>query len=99
MATDLAHLVRLERPIGRLAGAIERFLDESPWSPRRHRIAFGVVLAFACGAGFTLWHIVREGPPPSLELPIAFTLLGTAGVLAAYFGTLVPLRLIRPPDR
>ena len=98
LAIDLAGLVRLDRPIGRLAAALERFLDGSSWSPRRHRIAFGVVLAIGCGLSFSLWHIVREGPPPDLVAPVVFTTLGAIGVLAAYFGTLVPLRLLRPPS-
>jgi hypothetical protein len=96
LATELAGLIRLDRPVRRLAATLERFLDGSSWSPRRHRIAFGIVLALACGVGFSLWHTIREGPPPDLVAPMVFTLLGGAGVLAAYFGTLVPLRLLRP---
>jgi hypothetical protein len=97
LAVDLSRLVRLDAPVNRLVGAVERFLDGSAWSPRRHRIAFGVLLAIASGLAFTLWHVVREGPPPSLEAPLVFTLLGAAGVLAGYLVALVPLRLLRPP--
>jgi hypothetical protein len=96
LAIDLAALVRLDRPVGRLAAWIERTLDGASWSPRRHRIAFGIVLGLACGMGFSLWHTIREGPPPDLVAPVVFTILGGAGVVAAYFGTLVPLRLLRP---
>ena len=99
LATDLAALVRLERPVARLASRIERLLEEASWSPRRHRVAFGVVLGVACGTGFSLWHVIREGPPPDPVAPVVFTILGTAGVLAGYFGTVVPLRLLRPPAR
>jgi hypothetical protein len=98
LAIDIARLVRLHRPVGRLAAALERYLDRSPWSPRRHRVAFGVVLAVASGLSLSVWHIVREGPPPDLVAPVVFTTLGGIGVLAAYFATLVPLRLLRPPE-
>lgn len=97
LAIDLAGLVHLDRPVRRVADLVEGFLDTSALSPRRHPIAFGVLAAAACGLAFTVWHLVREGPPPSIVAPVAFTILGTAGVLAAYLGTLRPLRLLRPP--
>ena len=55
------------------------------------------MLALAAGSSFSVWHAIREGQPPSLVVPIAFTVLLGSGVLAAYLGTVGPLRLLRPP--
>ena len=97
LAIDLAGIVHLGRPVEHVADVVEAFLDRSPASPRRHPIGFGFLLATACGLGLTLWHVVREGPPPTLVGPLVFTTLGAAGVLVAYLVTLRPLRLLRPP--
>jgi hypothetical protein len=97
LATDVAGLVGIRRPVERLAAAIEAFLDGSPLSPRRHRLAFGVVVALAAAVAFDVWHALREGPWIDATVPLIFGLLIAAGVLAAYLGTVVPLRLLRPP--
>ena len=60
--------------------------------------AFGVVLALGCGLALSLWHTIREGPPPNGVVPAVITILGAVGVLAGSFGRLVPRRLLRPPS-
>ena len=96
IARDVALRVVIARPIARAALAVERFLDASRLSPRRHRIAFGVVLAVASAAAYDVWHAIREGPWANDVAPVVFgTLLGS-GVLAIYLGTVGPLRLLRP---
>jgi hypothetical protein len=97
LATDLARPLGLRRPAERLAAVIERFLDGSAVSPRRHRLLFGVVLALAAAVAFDLWHAIREGPWASFVVPVIFGALLASGVLAIYLGTLGPLRLLRPP--
>jgi hypothetical protein len=100
LASEIATAIGLGRQGERLATAIERFLDGSPVSPRRHRWLFGAVLAVAAAVAFDVWHAFREGPWANLFAPIAFGILLAAGVLAAYLGTVIPLRLLRPqPDR
>jgi len=97
LATDVAGAVGLRRPVERLASWIETFLDRSAASPRRHRIIFGVVLALGAAVAFDVWHAIREGPWAAPWVPLLFgTLIGSA-ILAAYLGTLKPLRLLRPP--
>ena len=99
LAADLGRPVGLRTPIERFAAALERFLEGSGWSPRRHRIAFGIAASLGIGVAFALWHSLREGPPPSPAVPLVFAALIGSGVLAAYLGTLGPLRLLRPPAR
>lgn len=86
--------------IGRgLAAGVARFLDRSPISPRRHRLAFGVLLAIAGSLSVVVWHAIREGPWASPLAAIVFGLLPLAGILAIYLATLAPLRLLRAaPD-
>jgi hypothetical protein len=98
LAGELAGVVGLGRPVERLTSALEGFLDGSPISPRRHRVAFGLVLALAVAIAFDAWHAIREGPWAQAWVPVLFGSLISAGILAAYFGTLVPLRLLRPVD-
>jgi hypothetical protein len=97
IATDLATAIGLRRPVERLAAALEAFLDRSAISPRRHRWAFGVLVALAAGVAFDVWHAVREGPWIDATVPVIFGTLVAAGVLAIYLGTVIPLRLLRPP--
>jgi hypothetical protein len=97
LAADVARLLGVRRPVERVAEAVERFLDGSPLSPRRHRLLFGVVLALAAAVAFDSWHAIREGPWASLLVPVIFGILIASGVLAIYLGTLRPLRLLRPP--
>ena len=96
LADEVATVVGLRRPVERLASALERFLDGSPVSPRRHRLWFGVVLAVAVAGAYDGWHAIREGPWASAWVPVLFGSLIAAGILAIYLGTVVPLRLLRP---
>jgi hypothetical protein len=84
--------------IDRLTSVVDRFLATSPASPRRHRLAFGVVGAVAAGLAFDVWHAIVEGPWGSLFALGLFAVLTGAGVFAVYVATIGPLRLIRPPD-
>jgi hypothetical protein len=99
LITDIARPVGLRRPARSAADAIERFLDGSTVSPRRHRVLFGVVLALAAAVAFDAWHAIREGPWASGAVAVIFGVLLASGVLAIYLGTLGPLRLLRPPAR
>jgi hypothetical protein len=100
LAGEIATAIGIGDPVERLSGAIERFLDRSPISPRRHRWLFGAVLAIAAAVAFDVWHAFREGPWANLFAPVVFGILLGIGILAAYAGTVVPLRLLRPqPDR
>lgn len=91
--------IRLRRPVERFGSTLEGFLDGARWSPRRHRVAFGVVASLAIGVVYSGWHVLREGPPPNPGALVVFVLLMASGVLAAYLGTVAPLRLLRPPER
>jgi hypothetical protein len=95
LAEDLARPIGLGRPVGRLSVAIERFLDGSPLSPRRHRILFGIVLAVATAIAFDAWHVVVEGAWASPIVPLVVGTMMAIGVLGIYLGTVVPLRLLR----
>lgn len=97
LVADVGDRVGLRRPVDRFAAAVERFLDRSPLSPRRHRWLFGVILAIATAVAFDLWHAIREGPWLNGEVALLFGTLIAAGVLAIYLVTVVPLRLLRPP--
>jgi hypothetical protein len=97
LATDVAGPLRLRRPVEQLSEWIESFLDRSPISPRRHRILFGIALALAAAVAFDIWHVIREGPWAAIWVAVVFGTLVASGILAAYLGTLRPLRLLRPP--
>ncbi len=99
LASEVGAAIGLRRPIDGTAAAVERFLDGSSLSPRRHRWLFGVVLAVAAAIAFDVWHAIREGPWASLTPALIFGTLAAAGVLTVYLGTVVPLRLLRPPTR
>lgn len=99
LATDVARPLGLRRPARSAADAIERFLDGSTMSPRRHQLLFGVALAIVAAITFDAWHAIREGPWASLGAAVVFGILTGSGVLAIYVGTLGPLRLLRPPAR
>jgi hypothetical protein len=83
--------------VERFAAAVERFLDRSSVSPRRHRWLFGAVLALVAAITFDVWHAIREGPWINGGVPLVFGTLIATGVLAVYLGTVIPLRLLRPP--
>ena len=97
LAVEIAIAAGLGRPVERAARATEAFLDGSALSPRRHRFAFGLLLAVGAALAFVVWHAIREGPWISASVAIVFGSLIAVGVLVAYLGTVGPLRLLRPP--
>jgi hypothetical protein len=80
----------------RLTSVVERFLASSAASPRRHRLAFGLVAAVTAGLAYAQWHAIVEGAWASLFVAALFAVFTGGGVLAVYIATLGPLRLIRP---
>jgi hypothetical protein len=99
LARDGAALLPpIRTPVVRLTSVVDRFLAKSPASPRRHRLAFGVVGAVAAGLAFDVWHAIVEGPWGSLFALGLFATLTAAGVFAVYLATIGPLRLIRAAD-
>jgi hypothetical protein len=96
LAAEVAAAVGCRRPMDCLAARLQRFFDRSSLSPRRHRIWFGVVIALATAVAFDAWHAVREGPWANAGVAVTFGTLVATGILAAYLGTVIPLRLIRP---
>lgn len=84
--------------VDRLTSVADRFLATSPASPRRHRLAFGVVGAVAAGLAYSAWHAIVEGPWASTLVLGLFAVFTAAGVFAVYIATIGPLRLIRPAD-
>jgi hypothetical protein len=97
LAVEIAAAAGFGRPAERAARATEAFLDGSSVSPRRHRIAFGLVIAFVTAVAFDFWHAFREGPWINATVPLVVGALIAVGVLAVYLGTVFPLRLLRPP--
>ena len=98
LAVEVGARVRLGQAARRGSLAAERFLERSPVSPRRHRIGFGLALALAGGLAFVIWHAFREGPWATPGAALIFGSLAGIGILGAYGITLVPLRLLRPPE-
>jgi hypothetical protein len=99
LARDAAALIPPTRSfVDRLTSAVDRFLATSPASPRRHRLAFGVVGALAAGMAYDVWHAIIEGAWGSSFALVLFTVLVGGGVLAVYLAALAPLRLIRSAD-
>jgi hypothetical protein len=80
----------------RSASRLLRWADDSPFSPRRHRIAAGLVVGIAAGFGAVVWHAIREGAWASPPAAALFGTLMAFGVLGAYLLCLGPLRLLRP---
>jgi hypothetical protein len=93
---DLLGLVSEVPGAARVVRPLDRFLAESPASPRRHRLVFGILAAALAGVAFDVWHAIREGPWANLPVLLLFAALAGGGVLTIYLITLVPLRLIRP---
>jgi len=97
LGDELATRIRLLRPLRPVMTGAARFLDRSVLSPRRHRLAVGVLGAIATAVAFDAWHAFREGPwVPAGAL--VFGLLAGIGAIVIYGLTLRPLRLIRPAD-
>jgi hypothetical protein len=96
LARDGAALIPpIRTVIDRSTSALDRFLATSPASPRRHRLAFGVLAAVSAGLAYDVWHAIVEGAWGSLFALGLFSVLTAGGVLAVYLATLGPLRLIR----
>ena len=95
---DLLGLVAELPGATRVVQALDRFLADSPVSPRRHRLVFGVIAAALAGLAFDVWHALIEGPWTSVSVLILFGTLVAGGVFVVYAATLVPLRLIRPAN-
>ena len=59
------------------------FLDRSMLSPRRHRLAVGILGAFATAVAFDAWHAVVEGPWVPAGA-VVFGLLAGTGAIVIY---------------
>jgi hypothetical protein len=97
LAADVSRPIGLGDRVERIGVALDAILDRSPWSPRRHRLGFGLVVAVAAGVAFSAWHALREGPPEAPGVLVILAALMGSGVLAIYLATVGPLRLLRPP--
>lgn len=96
LATEVSGWIGLRRPVGAVVRWFQEFLDGSPLSPRRHRLAFGILVAVAAGVGFDIWHAIAEGPWSTVGALLLIGALTAGGVFAIYAVTLAPLRLLRP---
>ncbi len=99
LATEVSGWIGLRRPVGAVVRWFQEFLDRSHLSPRRHRIAFGILVAAAAGVGFDIWHAIVEGPWSTVGALLLIGALTAGGVFAIYAITLAPLRLLRPVGR
>ena len=95
---DLLGLVAELPGATRVVQPLDRFLADSPVSPRRHRLIFGLLAAALAGLAFDVWHAIIEGPWTSASVLVLFGTLVAGGVFVVYAATLVPLRLIRPAN-
>jgi hypothetical protein len=89
---------RRARPAGlRAIDRLDDFLARSPWSPRAHPVAFGLVVAVAFGAGFSTWHTLAEGGlgGASLFVWAIYATIGATIALCAYVGLGGYLRIVR----
>lgn len=86
------------RPLRGLAAAIQALLD-GPLSPRRHRWRFGFLVAVGFGLSYSAWHLIVEGPAPSVSAAVTillvFAAFGAAAVMAGWIAFGRYLRLIR----
>lgn len=80
----------------RSASRLLRWAEDSPFSPRRHRVAAGLIVGIAAGVGAVVWHAIREGAWASPAAAVLFGTLMAVGVIGAYLVCLGPLRLLRP---
>ncbi|HEY8760681.1 MAG TPA: hypothetical protein VIP52_07200 [Candidatus Dormibacteraeota bacterium] len=97
-----------ESPIPRRLGAgrlqplarwLARGLDTWPFSPRRHRWLFALVVATAFGTAFSASHLIAEGPPPGIGQALfvwaIYGAFGAAAVLGGWVAFGSYLRLVR----
>jgi hypothetical protein len=84
---------------GRVISPLASWVDRSRLSPRRHRTLVGVLVAAAAGIAGVAWHAIHEGPWESAPGAVLFGVLVALGVLGAYLLALIPLRLLRTPER
>ncbi|MEO8570480.1 MAG: hypothetical protein ABI553_02160 [Chloroflexota bacterium] len=75
------------------------WVERSPLSPRRHRVAVGLLGALVAGVGAIAWHTFREGAWISADVAALFGALMAIGVAVSYLLCLGPLRLLRPAGR
>lgn len=87
------------RRLGPVARWLAAGLDSWPFSPRRHRWLFAVVVAVAFGTAFSAAHLIAEGLPPTLAAALfvwaIFGAFGAAAVLAGWVAFGSYLRLVR----
>ena len=83
----------------RAADRFANWVERSPLSPRRHRVAVGLLGALVAGVGAIAWHAFREGAWNSVGVAVLFGALMVLGVAASYLLCLGPLRLLRPAAR
>lgn len=83
----------------RLMAAIDRFMETSAWSPRAHRIAFGIVVGVLFGIALATWHLLVEGLPAldvAIEAWMFYATAGAATAIGAYLTFGRYMQLIRP---
>jgi hypothetical protein len=97
LGDELAGRIPPLRPLRPVVSRTAAFLDRSGLSPRRHRLAVGVLGALATAVAFDVWHAFREGPWVPAGA-VVFGLLAGTGAIVIYGLTLRPLRLIRAAD-
>lgn len=97
LGDELAGRIPPLRPLRAVLTGTADFLDHSALSPRRHRLAVGILGALATAIAFDVWHAFREGPWVPTGA-VVFGLLAGLGAIVIYGLALRPLRLIRPVD-
>jgi len=97
LGDELATRIPPLRPLRPVMTGTADFLDRSALSPRRHRLAVGILGALATAVAFDVWHAVVEGPWMPAGA-IVFGFLAGTGAIVIYGLALRPLRLIRPAD-
>ena len=73
-----------------------------PFSPRRNRWRFAILVAVAFGLSYSAWHLLVEGPAPSVSAAVTillvFAAFGAAAVMAGWIAFGRYLRLVRGPS-
>jgi hypothetical protein len=78
-----------------VAARVIRWVETSRFSPRRHRVVAGAVVAALAGLGAVIWHAIREGAWASPGAAALFGGLIALAVIGPYLLGLGPLRLVR----